>query len=211
LETVIWGGRSFLLGPRTFRPRESSLPLVELALRALDGLESPLSLVDLCCGSGVLGISLFLAAPGRFTFLLGLDASEDAVAACRRNCERHGVPGEARIWEAGQPLGLEDARPVLVLCNPPFLAAEKAPDPLDWEWPCLYAGRHGLEVAALCMESLTGTPATVALKSAPGHVAVLERRFRGSHFLAEVALSPQPGISFSLWRPVPAVDGERPS
>jgi methylase of polypeptide subunit release factors len=199
-ESARWGGRSFLLGPRTFRPRESSLPLIGLAVRASSRLAGPpLPLIDLCCGCGALGISLFLASPGRFRSLLSLDASEEAVAACALNLERHGVPGEARVWEAGEPLDVPG--PAFVICNPPFLAAESAAGPRTWEWPCLYSGGQGIAVAALCMESLAGAPATVALKSAPGHVAVLEQRCRGSHRPIEVAVAPESGIAFSLWQP----------
>ncbi len=211
-QTVRWGERAFRLTAQTFRPRETSLPFVELALEATTLFARPSTLIDMCCGCGALGISLYLARPDAFTSILALDSSADAVESCRANFSLHGVPGDARLWRAGTPVDV--SAPTLVLCNPPFLPIADAGEDTLWERACIYATDDGMRVASQCMESIVGTSSVIVLKSMVHHVVSLSEQFQTSHFVYKlrhgeiVGRSP---VAYSLWEPTDSrwVEGRR--
>lgn len=79
------------------------------------------TIIDLCSGSGVLGLSaLAFWSTARCAFL---DADALAIAACKRNCANLGVTDRSDIhwWDAGEP-PQTTAKADLVLLNPPWHA-----------------------------------------------------------------------------------------
>lgn len=108
----------FVAVPGVFIPRPDTECLVEIAETML----TPNSRVlDVCCGSGVIGVSLLRRAAG--TTLTAVDVDANAVALTRQNAELNGVAGritcEMRDGIAFLQ-GIEE-RYDMIVCNPPYI------------------------------------------------------------------------------------------
>ena len=130
--------------PGVLIPRADSETLIEAAVAHFAGTPGPRSVLDLGTGSG----ALLLAALDRWPDAtgIGLDSSEAAIRIARGNADRLGMGDRARIepggWEGmGGPHDL-------ILCNPPYVAAdaELPAEVSRWEpAPALFAGPDGLD------------------------------------------------------------------
>jgi release factor glutamine methyltransferase len=129
--------------PDVLIPRPDSEHLVDVALEhlAVDA-HTPRKILDLCCGSGCIGLAIEANCPG-VSVVYG-DISVPALEVARINgCK------DARILDALSPpppdLGLFD----VLVCNPPYVADGDAalnPSVRDWEpHIALFAGDGGLE------------------------------------------------------------------
>lgn len=107
-------GLTLLCRPPVLIPREDSESLVRAAL---DRLPRGGSALDLCCGSGAIGIALKRARPDARLF--AGDISPDAVRLTRENAFRCGAAMEIRRGDLFSPFdGLAFD---LILCNPPYI------------------------------------------------------------------------------------------
>lgn len=113
---------SFYVDQRVLIPRPDSEVLVEEALRCFPP-HSTATILDLCCGSGCLGLSIF-----RFTgiYLTLADISPDALAVARINAERimplrmeHISFIQSDLFDC--IVGQFD----LIVVNPPYLSSEE--------------------------------------------------------------------------------------
>lgn len=137
----------FLVTPDTLIPRPETELLVELALQAGDGLApagTPLSVVDLGTGSGV--IALALASERPHWQLVATDASHAALRIAQKNArrlKRDNVEFQFGSWLTP----LAGRRFHLIVSNPPYIASA---DPhlrdLGFEpQSALVAGNDGLD------------------------------------------------------------------
>ena len=109
-------GLPFAVGPGALIPRQDTETLCEAALSWLRTRPGA-SVLDLCCGTGCIGVSLARLGGARVSFA---DISPDALALARENAARNGVAGafyESDLF-AHVP-GVYD----LIACNPPYLSA----------------------------------------------------------------------------------------
>lgn len=120
LEQVVgWAefcGVRILLGPGVFVPRRRSEFLVETAA-TLGPHRSPV-ILDLCCGTGALGIAVAAKLGGGE--LHAADVDPDAVACARRNVE----PAGGRVYEGDLFAPLPETlrgRVTTLLCNAPYV------------------------------------------------------------------------------------------
>lgn len=117
LGTQDFCGRSFAVDGRVLIPRPETELLAERAVRALQDFGPGAHALDLCCGSGCLGITLALEAPSAQVDMA--DLSEDALAVTRKNAERLGAQvslHQGDLWDA------VDARQYqLIVSNPPYI------------------------------------------------------------------------------------------
>lgn len=111
-------GRSFEVGPAVLVPRPDTETLVERALEIL-AEDSEAQVLDLCTGSGAIGITLAAERSGIHVDLT--DLSSDALAVAARNAELHGVAARARIIEGDLFAPVEDRRYALIVSNPPYI------------------------------------------------------------------------------------------
>ena len=120
LGTQDFCGRSFAVDGRVLIPRPETELLAERAVRALQDFGSGAHALDLCCGSGCLGITLALEVPSAQVDMA--DLSEDALAVTRKNAERLGAQAslhQGDLWDA------VDARQYqLIVSNPPYIPDE---------------------------------------------------------------------------------------
>ena len=135
-------GLPFDVGPEALIPRQDTETLCETALSWLKTRPGA-KVLDLCCGTGCIGVSLARLGGVRVTFA---DISPEALALARRNAAKNGVEGvfyESDLF-ANVP-GVYD----LIACNPPYLTAEEMATcqrELTFEPAlALYGGADGLD------------------------------------------------------------------
>lgn len=131
-------------------PRADTETLVERGLAALkDRGESP-RVLDLCAGSGCVGLAVASVLP--YAAVVLADRSEDALRVCRQNIRRNGMSGRvtaARVDALEPPhaiLGEFD----IILSNPPYIPTadleELDPSVRDYEpRMALDGGADGLD------------------------------------------------------------------
>jgi release factor glutamine methyltransferase len=138
-------GRPFAVGPGVFIPRPETELLVQLALEALTVADA--RVLDLCAGSGAVGIAIAFSRPQAQVDLVEL--SREAAVFTRQNVEKHAA-GRANVFEgdlfAALPAG---KRYHAVVGNPPYVPLRDKPslarELLDHEPPlALFSGDDGL-------------------------------------------------------------------
>jgi len=135
---------SFTVDRRVLIPRPETEALADEILRWLKN-RPPASILDLCCGSGVLGISAALQFPK--ARLVMTDICADALAVAQHNLERHQLEDRAEcrqgdLWQAIETGERFD----LIVANPPYVAEEDLVEPsvLTHEPAhALHSGNHG--------------------------------------------------------------------
>lgn len=143
LGTVEFCGVELAVGPGVLIPRAETECLVEQVLR---GPHTPGPVLDLCCGSGAIGLALAANEPARR--VVATDASPVAVDCARRNAARLGLGVDVRHGDLFEPVaGLRFA---IVATNPPYVSdaeyADLDPSVRDHEPEhALRAGREGLD------------------------------------------------------------------
>ncbi|MGQ0698596.1 MAG: 50S ribosomal protein L3 N(5)-glutamine methyltransferase [Panacagrimonas sp.] len=148
LGEIDFAGHSFYVDERVLVPRS---PIAELIERGFaPWLEQPPTRVlDLCAGSGCIGIACALFF--ECTVDLGeIDAG--ALEVCQRNIERHGMKDRVRAMKSDLFLALGGRRYELIVSNPPYVPTA------EWEGLAdeyrreprlaLDAGSDGMDVVA---------------------------------------------------------------
>ncbi len=125
-------GRTFRLNSACLIPRADSETMMDAALRLLPRAEAPLRVLDLCCGSGCLGITLALelAKRGVAVSLTLADISQDALHMAEKNACLLGVSPAPEIWQTdalSAPVPAE--RWDVILYNPPYLTSDELAGP----------------------------------------------------------------------------------
>jgi release factor glutamine methyltransferase len=139
-------GRPFRVRAGVFIPRPETELLVQASIEAL-GPEA--RVLDLCAGSGAVGVSIAAELPDSHVDLV--EASAEAAAAARENAEAL-APGRVRVFEGDLFAALpERSRYDAVVANPPYVAeaarSRLAPEITLHEPPqALFAAEGGLAV-----------------------------------------------------------------
>ena len=130
------------LGPGVFIPRPETETVVQAGVDALAGMDHPLA-VDLCSGSGAIGLSLAIEVPGvrvraveidKQAYRWGALNAADQEAAIREA----GSDYQLLLADATEPTTLSDldAHVDLVISNPPYVpldAIPSQPEVRDWD------------------------------------------------------------------------------
>lgn len=140
------------VGPGVFVPRPETEVVVEAVLSSIAGLEAP-HVVDLCAGSGTIGLSVAHEHPSAIVDLV--EVSSTAVEWLHRNLSALDEPARrrVRIHEAdleAAPTDL-DRQVDVVASNPPYVALHEReavdPEVRDHDpGVALWAGEDGLDV-----------------------------------------------------------------
>ena len=110
-------GHDFKVTRDVLIPRPES----EIIIQVLRKGPSPTSILDIGTGSGCLAITAALLYPDAATF--ATDLSQESLAVARENAETLGSPG-ITFHQLDILTTLPDGKFDVVLCNPPYVAAE---------------------------------------------------------------------------------------
>lgn len=133
------------VGPGVLVPRADSETLIEAAVEHFRGTPGPSTILDLGTGPGTLLLAALAEWPDAHG--LGIDAADAALGYARRNAEALGMSGRA-AFAHGDWLGDRADRFDLILCNPPYIAADAVlPAEVSNHEPAqaLFAGADGLD------------------------------------------------------------------
>ncbi|MGI8704649.1 MAG: peptide chain release factor N(5)-glutamine methyltransferase [Sphingomicrobium sp.] len=133
------------VGTGVLIPRPDSEVLIASAIDHFEGTEGPRRILDLGTGPGTLllaALDIWSEATG-----IGVDSSRRALSYATANARRLNLEGRARFQLGHWADGL-DERFDLILCNPPYVAADGPIEPgvVDHEpGEALFAGPEGLD------------------------------------------------------------------
>jgi len=153
----------FEVHPGVFVPRPDTEVLVERAEELLRShpLHEALEVLDLCSGSGVIGVSLAARIPN--LAVVAVDVSGDAVAVTARNATLNEVSDRVEAVHADAVAYLRDSgrRFTAVVCNPPYIeSGELAALPREVRdhepMPALDGGRDGMDFYRRAVPELAG-------------------------------------------------------
>ncbi|MBQ8088155.1 MAG: peptide chain release factor N(5)-glutamine methyltransferase [Clostridia bacterium] len=113
-------GLRFEVDGRVLIPRQDTETLVEALVVAVRALEAP-KVLDLCTGSGAIGLSLKTLAPKAEVTLT--DISRDALEVAHRNARLLNVEAEFRHGDLFRAVGKE--RFDIIASNPPYIPTEE--------------------------------------------------------------------------------------
>ena len=150
----IYGNRPFygldlLVDERVLIPRDDTAAVTELGLAAIADVDQP-RVLDLCTGSGCIGLALALHNSAAKVTLA--DISRDALAVAKENARRNGLSKRVSVVEADAFL---PASPFLrnydlLIANPPYVTEREMetlePSVRSYEPSlALYGGADGLD------------------------------------------------------------------
>ncbi len=110
-------GHDFYVDDRVLIPRPETELLTELAIAELQHRHAAL---DLCCGSGCIGISMALAVPT--VDVHAADLSPDALAVTRRNAEALGT--NITLHQGDLFAAVDGMQFDLIISNPPYIPTQ---------------------------------------------------------------------------------------
>lgn len=151
-------GRPFYVDRRTLIPRPETEHLVEAALIHLVGDGEGRHILDLCTGSGCVGLSILAERPR--ARLCATDLSPEALAVARQNARALGVEARAEFLQGDLFAPVTGRRFDLIAANPPYVPraeiAQLAPEVQHEPAMALDGGEDGLE---LIRRIVAGAPA----------------------------------------------------
>lgn len=115
-----------MAGPGVLAPRPETELLGQIGLTLIAGHEAPL-VIDMCCGSGNLGLAIAHDRPD--ARVLMSDLTLQTVSHAKQNAVRLGLDdrvsiGQGDLFAGIVPL-LDNERADLVVCNPPYISSGK--------------------------------------------------------------------------------------
>lgn len=207
----LFHGRPFHVDPRVLIPRPETEHLVDAALSHLDRLDAGAAtcVLDLCTGSGCVGLSILAERPA--AQLCATDLSPAALDVARQNARALGLEARAEFLQGDLFAPVAGRRFDLIAANPPYVPraeiARLAPEVGREPALALDGGEDGLDLlraiaarapqflhpgGVLCLEigEGQGSALSAALAAAGFEAPRVERDLAG---LERVALGRLPG------------------
>jgi release factor glutamine methyltransferase len=116
-------GLKFLVDRRVLIPRPETELLVETVLAQVANRQPPMTIVDLCTGSGCIAVALAKKL-GEAAEIYATDVSAEALAVAEENARRHNVEKKVRFFCGDLLSKLPDSLKVdAIVSNPPYIAS----------------------------------------------------------------------------------------
>lgn len=180
-------GRAWFAGlelevtPAVLVPRSPIAELVEAGFEPWIDAERVARVLDLCTGSGCIGIAAAVYLPDADVDLV--DISPAALEVARRNVERHGVDDRVQALESDLFAALQGRRYDVIVSNPPYVprAEFEALPPEYRQEPSLglLGGEDGLDLVVRILRESSRylTEGGILILEAGSAAPALERRF----------------------------------
>lgn len=153
-----FAGLPFNVDERVLVPRSPLAELIDVGFQPWLGDVEPEHILDLCTGSGCIGIACAFAFPEARVVLS--DVSADALAVARSNIERHSLSDRVTALQSDVFAGLEAQCFDLIVSNPPYVDAEDlAGMPAEYQAePALGlgSGDDGLDITRRILQQAAG-------------------------------------------------------
>ena len=188
-------GLSFEVSPAVLIPRPETELIVEAALALFPSTDAPVSVADVCTGSGCVAVALARERPA--ARVVASDVSNVALALARRNASRHGVADRVTTVCTDLLDGIDPPLD-LVASNPPYVRERDRlglqPEVRDHEPAlALFAGPEGLDI----IRRLVGQAPT---RLRPGGYLIFEFGFGQDEAVEELLASSPDFQSIELRR-----------
>ena len=118
-----FAGLSFYVDERVLVPRSPIAELIEKGFEPWLGGVFPRRILDLCTGSGCIGIACAYAFPE--AEVDGCDLSDKALAIARQNITAHGLDTRMKMYSADVFEGIPAQEYDLIVSNPPYVSSEE--------------------------------------------------------------------------------------
>lgn len=161
MRTAWFAGLPFYVDERVIIPRSPIAELIENGFQPWLEHREPLSVLDLCAGSGAIAIACARTFPD--ARVVASDASSDALDVMRINMDRHDTGPQVESVQSDLFDGLGDQRFDLIVTNPPYVSGE--------EWRTLDSEYHHEPVFAFTGGGDALGLVKRLLLSAPAHLA----------------------------------------
>ena len=153
-------GLKLFVSPDVLIPRDDTCAVAELAINRTLFLEKDPRILDLCCGSGCIGLAV--ASRVKDARVTLADISKEALAVAKKNIAQNKLGGRMSIFQvdarkkAPNFLGKFD----MIVSNPPYITGEEMkqlPRSVDAFEPhlALYGGEHGLDFYRAILANFT--------------------------------------------------------
>ena len=153
-------GLKLYVSPDVLIPRDDTCAVTELAINRSLFLEKDPRILDLCCGSGCIGLAI--ASRVKDARITLADISKEALAVAKKNIARNTLGGRMSTFQvdvrkhAPGFLGKFD----MIVSNPPYITAgemQSLPKSVDAFEPhlALYGGEDGLDFYRAIIENYT--------------------------------------------------------
>ncbi|MCB2217278.1 MAG: peptide chain release factor N(5)-glutamine methyltransferase [Desulfobulbaceae bacterium] len=161
----------FVVTPAVLIPRPETEFLLEMALARRNFTCQSGRWLDLCCGSGVIGVVLAREA---LREVIAVDISAVALAVARVNCRRHGVLDRVALVQGDLVTCLRQQRMFsLIVTNPPYIRRDDVDHRLEPE-VARFEPRLALDGGASGMEVITAIASALPDLLAPGGDCFIE-------------------------------------
>ncbi len=139
-------GYRLRVNPSVLIPREETEELVSHILADIDDYFVNPAIADIACGSGAIAIALKKESETALVF--ASDISEAAIETATINAEQNDADIDFMVGDMCQPLIARGIKVDILVCNPPYIAADEAiADSVKNYEPslALYGGEDGLK------------------------------------------------------------------
>ena len=127
--------KQFYINKTVLIPRQETEQLVLSSIRMIKEMFSDVKIttVDLCTGSGIIGISI--ANEFKYNRIILADISPEALAVAKVNIDKNSLNSNISILEGDllEPLLKENIKADVIICNPPYIENPMTIDERTWK------------------------------------------------------------------------------